>query len=495
MEIMLRMLVEMVTEAALVALTANDTISVCNQRFADMVGVPCPELIGVAFRRFLTSDGARELSALRDTDGGEGEMVLVSGQNSRLSVQYRAKPTELGGVLIMAIALMPGFAGTQINSSSSTSQQKLRALLESERRLRAFLESAPDAIVIMNQSGEIVLINSQTERLFGYSREELAGSSIEILLPERFRHAHQGHRQNYFRLPKVRPMGAGLELLGLRKDGTEFPVEISLSPIEQEDGGLVISSIRDASERKQFERALREKNVELENASLAKDRFLSSMSHELRTPLNAIIGFTGTMLMRLPGPLAPDQEKQLKTIQTSGKHLLSLINDLLDLAKIESGKVEVKREEIACLEVIEEVINALRPMAKAKSLELNAVLCEEPVTLKTDQRALSQILINLINNAIKFTDHGSIRLEVGERVDKGNSMAVIQVVDTGIGIKPEDQTRLFQAFEQVHSSRRGEGTGLGLHLSNKLAALIGGRIEFESVYGQGSCFTVLVPKI
>ncbi len=357
------------------------------------------------------------------------------------------------------------------------------------------LEYAPDAIVLVDDRGVIRLVNAQTERLFGYYREELVGQPVEILVPHDTRASHVADRADYASDPRVRPMGVGLDLHGLRKDGTSFPVEISLSPVETRDGTYVAAAIRDVTERKAFEVRLRELNAELERASRAKDQFLASMSHELRTPLNAIIGFTGTLLMELPGPLAPEQRRQLEIVQSSAQHLLALITDILDLAKIESGKRELTFEPVRIGEVVAAVAGALGTMAAAKRLTLRTVGVDSETVAITDRRALHQIVLNLVNNAIKYTDAGSVSIAV-ERVATGDRAGVrIGVADTGIGIKAEDLSRLFRAFEQLDpsSTRRHEGTGLGLYLCRNLATLIGATIEASSTLGSGSRFTLTLP--
>jgi PAS domain S-box-containing protein len=364
-----------------------------------------------------------------------------------------------------------------------------------EERFVKILEAIPDATVIINQEGSIVFINTQTEKLYGFDKNFLLGQNVEVLIPEPYRSRHPQNRINYFHSPKVRPMGTGMKLFGQRQNGEIFPVEISLSPLKINKGIIALATVRDMTDRVRIQQALEEKNLELENASLAKDRFLASMSHELRTPLNAIIGFTGTLLMKLPGPLNPQQEKQLNTVKTSARHLLSLINDLLDLAKIESGKVELKLEKVNCQSVIKEVSTTLSTLAESKGLKFEVIMPEEDITVNTDRRTLMQIIINLANNAIKFTEKGIIKIQLIPSKTNEQDFALIQIQDTGCGIKTEDQVKLFQAFQQMTMpGKRVEGTGLGLHLSQKLATLINSKIEFESEYGKGSRFSITLPK-
>jgi two-component system sensor histidine kinase/response regulator len=249
-----------------------------------------------------------------------------------------------------------------------------------------------------------------------------------------------------------------------------------------------------AAELEAHNREIARKNLELAEASRMKSAFIANMSHELRTPLNAIIGFTGTLLMKLPGPLTADQDKQLNTIRTSARHLLSLINDILDVARIEAGKVTLALSPVQCQAMLGETVDSLRQLATQKGLALTLEVPAEPVVVNTDRRALTQIVINLVNNAIKFTEQGSVRVALAQRAEQGEVVTEFSVTDSGAGIRPEDQPKLFQAFSQLDSTstRHAEGAGLGLYLCQNLANLLGGSLQFSSEYGAGSTFMLLL---
>lgn len=251
-----------------------------------------------------------------------------------------------------------------------------------------------------------------------------------------------------------------------------------------------------AGELETINREIARKNLELAEASRMKSAFIANMSHELRTPLNAIIGFTGALLMKLPGPLTSEQDKQLNTIRNSARHLLSLINDILDVAKIEAGKVTLELEAVHCQALVQEVAETLRPLARQKGLALEVELLAPELVLETDRRALTQILINLLNNAIKFTEKGAVKLRLALCAGAQPETVEFSVIDSGAGIRPEDQAKLFQAFSQLDSTstRHVEGAGLGLYLSQNLANLLGGSLAFQSNYGEGSVFTLALKR-
>ncbi|HEY4185575.1 MAG TPA: ATP-binding protein [Polyangia bacterium] len=295
-------------------------------------------------------------------------------------------------------------------------------------------------------------------------------------------------------------------------DGTTGWFDVRAQPVPE---GIFVLSI-DIGERKQADLALHELNeslerkvaerttdleaakVRAESADRIKSAFLANMSHELRTPLNSILGFTGIILQGLAGALNPEQTKQLGMVQGSARHLLELINDVLDISKIEAGQLEVHLAPVDLRVSIDRVAALVKPLADKKGLELRIAVdanVGDLDALNSDRRRLDQILLNLLNNAIKFTDRGHITLEAAARTDQQGKAAVVRVADTGIGMKPEGLVQLFRPFRQIDSGlqRQHEGTGLGLAICRRLAELLGGTIGVESTWGEGSTFTLTLP--
>ncbi len=388
-------------------------------------------------------------------------------------------------------------------------EEEARTQVRAEQRFRELLEVAPDGILEIDSKGRIVLVNAALEKLSGFNRDELLGQSMEMMVPAELREKHADHRANYWSHSVTRPMGTGLNLHIQRKDGTRVPVEISLSPVKYDGHLRVTAIVRDITDRKRAEQQIREiherltaeltatnrelqlRNREIERANRLKTEFVASMSHELRTPLHTIIGFAELLAEELEGPLNEKQQRFIGHIHKDSLHLLELINDVLDLSRIEAGHLELRLEVFDMLAAVEEVLATIRPQAVAKSLSLKA-LAPPSVSLQADRVRFKEILYNLLSNAVKFTPEGGlIRVDAVTR----DSLVEVSVSDTGLGIPAEEQASVFDKFYQVGSTTRGvrEGTGLGLAITKQLVEAHGGRIWLQSEPGRGSRLHFTMP--
>ncbi|MEI9941900.1 MAG: PAS domain S-box protein [Pseudomonadota bacterium] len=593
---------------AMVVMNAGGTIELVNLQTERLFGYQREELVGQPIELLIPE---RFRAAHVGHRSGFVHAPKIRPMGSGLELFGRRKD---GSEFPIEISLSPvnTESGTLVSSAIRDVSERKRA----ELKFRSLLESAPDAIVIVDLGGRITLVNAQTEKVFGYPRGELVGQSVDMLVPKRLRGAHRVHREGYAHGPKPRNMGAGLELYGLRKDGSEFPVEISLSPLETEEGTWVSTAIRDISERRLAEATARlasdrllsavesiqgmlalydaddrlvlcnsacrellgrgspgkivgrtfaellqdavngdlfelgertphdfvatwldyhenpfgvfdvklrggqrlrvanrrtleggvvstmwdttadaQREAELvqaralaESANSAKSEFLSSMSHELRTPLNAILGFAQLLQRDKKSPLNERQLERLDHVHKGGEHLLRLIDDILDLSRVEAGQVSVSAEPVGVGEVLTEVQSTLAPMAARLGVELQlAPMPDAELQVIADRTRFAQILINFGSNSIKYNRPGGVVTFAVSSVS--TSVLRVSVIDDGIGIPSDKQDKIFQPFQRAGQEAGPiEGTGIGLAITKRLAELMSGSVGFTSVPQQGSEF-------
>ncbi len=346
-----------------------------------------------------------------------------------------------------------------------------------------FLESAPDAMLIVDEQGRILLVNTNTERLFGYSRQELIGQSIEQLMPDRYRQLHLGHRARYSGEPRVRAMGSGLDLFGLRRDGTEFPLEISLSPLPTKEGLLVSSAIRDVTERQRTQQALARAKEVAEAASRELESFSYSVAHDLRAPLRSIAGFSQAVIEDYGPQLEAEGQSHLQRIRAAANRLAGLIDDLLALSRV--SRSELRREPVDLTRLVQEILTRLRSASGERAVEIQVA---EAMVVRGDARLLAIALENLLNNALKFSRNRQLaRIEVGV-MPTSVSPQTLFVRDNGAGFDMAHSERLFGAFQRLHRVTEFEGSGIGLATVQRIIHRHGGRIWAEAAVDRGATF-------
>jgi PAS domain S-box-containing protein len=396
---------------------------------------------------------------------------LKEGQEIKgLEVRARTSLREVFEYEVNAVPLKEdGKVTGVLNVARDITERK-----KAEARFRGLLEFAPDAMVIVNKEGHILMVNAQTERLFSYSRDELIGKTVELLVLERLRQKHPGHRARFFANPRIRPMGSGLELYGLRKDGTEFPMEISLSPLETEEGTLAMSAIRDVTERKRAEELARS-NVELQ-------QFAYVVSHDLQEPLRMVVSYCQLLQRRYQDKLDSDADEFMAYIVDGASWMQRLINDLLAYSRVEThGK---PFEPTDCSAILSRALANLKVAVKESSAVVTHSALPQVVA---DATQLTQLFQNLIGNAIKF--HGGQEPPcIHVSAEHKGAEWVFGVRDNGIGIDPQHAERIFLVFQRLHSRRKYGGTGIGLAICKRVVERHGGRIWVESEPGKGSTF-------
>lgn len=345
-----------------------------------------------------------------------------------------------------------------------------------ESRFTDLLDAMPDAIVIVDPAGRIVLVNSQTERMFGHPSDHLMGKPVELLMPERFRANHSRHRDEYVAHPRQRPMGAGLELLGLRQDGTEFPVEISLSPLDTKEGQFAISAIRDVTDRKRAEQALQAANAELES-------FAYSVSHDLRAPLRTVDGFSQALVEDFGALLPEEGQRQVQWIREGTQRMGRLIDDLLRLSRL--SRQTLRKDKVDVGRLISAVVNEVCAQPP-HSRNIDFQIGELPPCV-ADEALLRQVWMNLLSNAVKYTSQRERAIiEIGS--SREGAHQVYRVADNGVGFDMQYVGKLFGVFQRLHRAEEYEGNGVGLAIVARIVHRHGGRVWAQAELDRGAEF-------
>ncbi len=352
---------------------------------------------------------------------------------------------------------------------------------------RQLLESAPDAMVIIDEDGKIAIVNCRAEAMFGYERADMLGQPVEMLLPARLRDAHAAHRSKFARNPRLRPMGQGQELVARAEDGSEFPVEISLSPVSTGEHRFISSVIRDVTERKRMEDDIIAARHEAERANKANSAFLAAASHDLRQPVQALSLLNGALRRTITDERALEM---VDSQQHSLTAMTNLLNSLLDISRLDAGAVTPECEDFPIQRLIDRLSDEFARQAQHAGLEFSAG--SSAAVINSEPNLLDEIIQNFVSNAIRYTESGSVRMECEE----SDGVFTLKVIDTGIGIAEDQLGEIFREFHQCKAPGASkEGFGLGLAIVKRLSDLLGLRLRVESKLGEGSCFSISLPTV
>lgn len=458
---------------------ADGRIRVANSQAEQLFGYETGELDGEPIELLIPGDFRERHRVLRE---GYNESPRARPMVSGLDLYGRRKD---GSTFRAEIALNPIMTDDGLVVTSTV--RSIDSGDDSEAYFRHLLESAPDAMVTIDEEGKIAIVNGQAVEMFGYDRESMLGQPIELLLPDSLHTAHRAHRKRFLAAPRLRPMGAGLPLRAKRRDGSEFPVEISLSPIESTAGRFVSSVIRDVTERKRMEDEIIAARQAAERANKANSAFLAAASHDLRQPVQALSLLNGALRRTVK------DERALQMIESQDHSLTAmtnLLNSLLDISRLDAGAVKPELEVFPIQRLIDRLSDEFARQAQHSGLEFSASAC--PAVVNSDPNLLAEVIQNLVSNAIRYTDKGSVRLDCIEQ----DGQCVIRVTDTGIGIAEDQLDEIFTEFHQCKAPGASkEGFGLGLAIVQRLSDLLKLNIAVESDIGRGSCFSVSMPAV
>jgi PAS domain S-box-containing protein len=457
---------------AMVVVDEHGTIVLVNAQTEKVFGYPRADLIGASVD-LLVPDALRA-DHLRHREKYVGEPHVRSMGSGRDLRAVRSDGSEFP--VEISLAPLRTDEGLLISAALRDVTRKRRE----ERLFRGLLEAAPDAMVIVDESGCIVLVNAQAEERFGYDRSELVGRPVEMLVPQRFAGMHVAFRSGYVAGPRTRPMGLAGDLFAVRKDGTEFPVEISLAPLETDDGLLVSAAVRDISERRRTQ----------EEADRVKEEFFATVSHELRTPLTSMLGYSE--LMADLEELSPQGRRFLQVITRSAERELRLVDDLLTLVAIEESGLSMRPEVVDLEPVVRDAVEAARLRAAEVEIDLSMQIPAFPVQVCVDVDRIGQALDNLLSNAIKFTPPGG---EITVRLRTQGPRAEIEIADTGTGVRESDAERIFERLYRSGSAvaQQVPGAGLGLTIALAIAEAHAGSIALVKSDATGATFRIELP--